>query len=62
MKKDRFEILLEDMKSDIKLVLEGHSVLDNKIEQVKTSISNLDLKMEDTNNILKEHIKQPAHA
>ncbi len=57
MSKERFEILLEGMKSDIKLVLEGHSVLDNKIEEVKTSIGDLDLKIEDTRVVVRENSK-----
>jgi len=68
MSKERFEILLEDIKSDVKLVLEGHAVLGNKIEQVKTSVKEnnrrivtIEEVVKETNRTLKKHIRQPAH-
>jgi predicted RNase H-like nuclease (RuvC/YqgF family) len=35
MKKEHFEILLENMDSKFKLVLEGHAALDKKIENLR---------------------------
>jgi hypothetical protein len=48
---ERAEILLENMRGDIKLVLEGHSVLDKKIENLKET---LDKKIEDVKWLVKE--------
>ncbi len=62
-------IMLEQVASDVKAVAEGHGVLLNKIEEVKTSVNAVDTKLEetrrvvgDTNRMLKEHVRQPAHA
>ncbi len=38
-KKDRIEILMEDMQSNFKLVLEGHAVLNNKIDHLAQETS-----------------------
>jgi len=58
--KDRVEILLEQIRSDVKAVAEGHSVLHNKIDNLEktltekinnsdmrltTRINNLDMKL-----------------
>jgi len=68
-KKERFEILLEEIRDDVKLVLEGHGALDKKIEDVKDLIKEVDTKVEDTgravkdlSKTLREHISLPAHA
>ena len=68
LKKEHFEILLEEMKGDIKLVLEGHSVLDKKISDVKEMIKAVDTKVEDTRMVVKEinrelkaHVRMPAY-
>ncbi|MCX5750587.1 MAG: hypothetical protein NT099_02785 [Candidatus Saganbacteria bacterium] len=62
-------IKLEQVASDVKAVAEGHGVLLNAIEGVKESIRELDGKIEETRDIvketnraLKEHVQQPAHA
>ena len=34
-KKERYEALVEDIKSDVQLVFEGHSTLDEKIEVLR---------------------------
>jgi hypothetical protein len=61
-------IRLEQVASDVKAVAEGHGVLLNAIEGVKESVWELDGKLEETrrvvgetNRILKEHVKLPAH-
>lgn len=66
--KERFEILLEEIKGKVDLVLEGHGVLDKKIEDVKDMVREVDLKVEDTGKAVKqisktldEHVRQPAH-
>jgi len=69
IKKERFEILLEEIKSDVRLVLEGHGALDKKIEDVKDLIKEVDIKVEDTGKAVKdlartlrEHVSLSAHA
>lgn len=37
-KKERYEVLYEEITSQVKLVLEGHSTLDGKIERVDAKI------------------------
>ena len=37
-KKERFEILLEEIRGDVKLVLENDSILDNKVDAVKEAL------------------------
>jgi len=72
LKKEHFEVLLEGMKDDIKLVLEGHTILNNKIDLVEIRLTNridsVDSKVEDVkmmvkemNHKLEEHILMPAH-
>jgi len=39
MKKEHFEILLEDVKSKLDLVLEGHQVLDGKINNLSEELA-----------------------
>jgi hypothetical protein len=67
-KKEKFELLLEEIRGDVKLVLEGHGVLDKKIENVKDMVKDVDIKVEDTRKAVKEigrkleqHVKQPMH-
>jgi hypothetical protein len=38
MKKEHFEILLEDIREKVELVLEGYSVLNNKIDRVEQGL------------------------
>jgi hypothetical protein len=35
IKKEHFEILLEEIRSDVKLALEGHQVLNKKIDDTQ---------------------------
>ena len=44
--KERFEILLEEIKDKVQLVLEGHGVLDKKMGELKQEIGNLDKKQD----------------
>ena len=37
-KKERYEVLYEEIESQVKLVLEGHSTLDQKIERMDAKI------------------------
>ena len=37
-KKERYEVLYEDIKSMVELVLEGHSTLDQKIEALRGDV------------------------
>jgi DNA-binding ferritin-like protein len=55
------EVLLEGIKGDVKLVLEGHAVLDKKIEDVKGMVEDtrevvreLGIKVENTRKTAKE--------
>ncbi|MDD4179418.1 MAG: hypothetical protein PHH14_05165 [Candidatus Margulisbacteria bacterium] len=48
--KERFEILLEKIEGNVKAVLDGHEILNNKID-------NLDNKIEATTNELKQEIR-----
>ncbi|MFH1454666.1 MAG: hypothetical protein ABIH00_11910 [Armatimonadota bacterium] len=38
MKKEHFEVILEDINSKLSTVVEGHKVLDNKIERLDKKI------------------------
>ena len=66
--KERFEVLLEEIKSDVKAVLDGHAVLYKKLDDVKEMVKAVDIKVEDTQKAvsaisrqLNEHIHLPAH-
>lgn len=68
LKKEYFKILLEEIKDQVKLVLEGHSILDKKIEDLKELVREVEIKVEDTREAvkeigrqLKEHMRLPAH-
>ena len=37
-KKERYEVLCEEMSSKVQLVLEGHSMLDQKIEGLRQDV------------------------
>jgi chaperonin cofactor prefoldin len=39
MKKEHFEVLLEDIKGKVELILEGHASLDKKIDNVHDDLS-----------------------
>ncbi|KAF0134598.1 MAG: hypothetical protein FD145_616 [Candidatus Saganbacteria bacterium] len=38
MKKEHFEVLLEEIRGDVKLALEGHQVLNRKIDEMKDEL------------------------
>ncbi len=57
-KKERFEILLEEIKSNTRLAFEGISDLQGQVKEVKTEIRSLDKKYEVTTQILAEEIKE----
>ena len=71
--KDHMEILLEEIRSNVKLALEGHDVLrsemkqmehrlSGKIDKVHSSLKNeINVTAMAINDKLDEHIKQPAH-
>jgi archaellum component FlaC len=64
-KKDRIEIMFEKMQSDIKLVLEGYSVLDKKMDdgfgRLDKRVGSLEFQVKtlDTSiNILNHEVKE----
>lgn len=69
-KKERFEVLLEDIKGDVKAIAEGQSGLQGKIDVLRLDVKALDIKIDAVHASLKqeinttadEHIRQPAHA
>jgi len=61
LKKEYFETLLEGIKGDVKLVLEGHAVLDKKIEDVKEMVREVDIKVDDIRKVVKKHATALAH-
>lgn len=72
MDNKRIEILLEEIKGDVKLVLEGHGVIRNEMHQMEQRLSE---KIDDTASAVKfiaqkvniiekkldDHTRQPAH-
>lgn len=38
LKKEHFEVLLEEIRSDVKLALEGHQGLNRKLDEVKSEL------------------------
>lgn len=70
IKKTQLEdgIKLEKLESDIKGVAEGHGILLNKIAEVKVSVAEVGSELKETrcvvgetNRMLKEHVRLPAH-
>ncbi|MBU0501822.1 MAG: hypothetical protein KJ811_01075 [Candidatus Margulisbacteria bacterium] len=73
--RDKMQILLEDIRSKVQLIAEGHSVLqaqnnrlETSVEQIKGDVKRIDRKtdqMQGTlyalNDKLNEHLKQPSH-
>jgi len=62
-------MLLEEIRNIVKLVLEGHGVLDKKIDDVKGMIGEVDEKVTDTRSAIREigrkldeHVRLPARA
>lgn len=45
-KEDRIIVLLEDMRGEIKLVAEGHSILNRKIDNLSFKVDNLETKVD----------------
>ena len=71
MAKDRSEILFEEIKSDVKAIAEGQTVIINKIDRldekftreisdVKSALKFVADKVENIDNKLEAHIKQPS--
>ncbi len=60
MEKEHFEILLEDIKEKVDLILEGHATLNSKIDRVednlKEKIGMLDAKIDSVHNRLSAKI------
>jgi len=50
--KERFEVLLEDLKSDTKAIADGQGILQNQIEELKGGLRSLDKKLEVTSQAL----------
>ena len=69
LNKEHFEILLEDIRSDVKLALEGHQTLRNELRNVKEELKdkiekaerNLGDKIDAVKTALDYHIKLPVH-
>lgn len=64
----RAKILLEEIKSNVKAIAEGHLILDRKIDtrfdEIREKIEVLTLAIKDIGHDLREHIRQtvpPAH-
>jgi len=75
--RERFEILLEEMKGNFKALLDGHAVLNNKIDHLDEKlndkidgldkklsfrIDNLDKKLDAVHSSLKNEIKVTTYA
>jgi len=56
--KERFEVLLEEIKGKVQLVLEGHGVLDKKMGELQQEIGNLDKKQDLYYKMLNHDIKE----
>ena len=50
MDKERVEILLEQIGSDVKAIAEGHSTLNNKIDRMDNKIDRMDNKIDRMND------------
>ena len=70
---DKTEILLEEIRDDAKLALEGHAVIRNelqqmegrlteKIEENKSAIKLVATKINNIDKKIDQHIQLPAHA
>lgn len=57
-KKERVEILFEKIQDDVKLVLEGYSILENKIEGVANEVKELKADLKRTREGLLERIEK----
>ncbi|MBU0630434.1 MAG: hypothetical protein KKC80_05890 [Candidatus Margulisbacteria bacterium] len=62
-------VAIEALHSDVKAVAEGHSVLFNKIDEVKELVRGVDDKVEEKRKVVKDidrdlkaHVKLPVHA
>jgi hypothetical protein len=75
--KERFEILLEEVRDNVKLVAEGHSTIRREMQEMKTELKadikevnnklefvarELGGKIDKVDRTLEEHVKLPAHA
>jgi archaellum component FlaC len=72
MDNKRVEILLEEIKSNVKLALEGHDILRNEIREshkelkqeigdLKSALEYVAKKVDLIDKKLDAHIRQPAH-
>jgi len=76
IEKERFEVLLEEIKRDIKAVAEGHGVIRREMQEIKNDLKtdikelgstikfvarDLGEKIDKVGQRLEEHIKLPAH-
>ena len=70
---NKTEILLEEIRSDVKLALEGHAVIRNELQQMegrltekikenKSAIKFVAGKVNNIDKKLDRHIHSPAHA
>ena len=63
--KERFEVLLEEIRDKVQIIAEGHEILQNKIDLVHTSlnekIDNLDNKIDLVHTSLKDEIQVTAY-
>ncbi|MDI6731045.1 MAG: hypothetical protein QME05_00500 [Candidatus Margulisbacteria bacterium] len=69
--KNRVEVLLEEIRSDVKAIAEGHSVLNNKIDNLEITLTNkindvvLAVKMnskdiKELKVAVQQHVRMPA--
>jgi hypothetical protein len=65
VEKEHFEILLEDIKEKVELILEGHAALDSKIDRVENNLEEkigiLDAKIESAHHSLSAKIDAVAN-
>ena len=60
--KEKFEILLENVSTDIKAVAEGQSVLQRQVDSLGQDVKALDKKVDAVHSSLKNEIKVTAMA
>ncbi|MDI6731238.1 MAG: hypothetical protein QME05_01480 [Candidatus Margulisbacteria bacterium] len=72
MVKDKIEILLEEIRNDVKLALEGHDIIRREmhekfselkleVDMVKGAVEYVAKKVNMIEKKLDDHIRQPAH-
>lgn len=74
--RDKMQIILEDIRSKVELIAEGHSVLQTQINRLENKVDGLEgrlvrverkvdqsqITLYALNDKLDEHMKQPSHA